>query len=141
MKLQSRGQARVWPVVGALVLVATLGANFAISRGASTQLLPQPANIPVPETVTFTDNFGGSMALDGDTLVVGAPFTEVDGVQMHGIAYIYNSDPNAPTEFTLLKSIAGSESGRDEQFGGSVSCIPASQRAMGAGCQIISQRS
>jgi hypothetical protein len=60
------------------------------------------------------------MAIDGDTLVVGAPWTEVNGAEKRGVAYIYTRNGGDPTGFTLLKSITGGDGVELDEFGWSV---------------------
>lgn len=54
--------------------------------------------IPAPEGAA---SFGESIAYDGKTLVVGAPRTNVDGVEQQGMAYIYELDPANPAQWKL----------------------------------------
>lgn len=82
--------------------------------------MPLPVTVPVPASVIFTDGFAESLAIDGDTLVVGAPDTDVNGAADQGIVYIYTRSGSDPTAFTLLKSITGSDSAARDSFGFSV---------------------
>ncbi|MDQ3248238.1 MAG: FG-GAP repeat protein, partial [Chloroflexota bacterium] len=95
-------------------------ANHAVSRGASMEAPPIPVTVPTPDSVFHTDNYGNSIAIDGDTLVVGAPWTTVNGLEQQGVAYIFTRNPNDPTGFTLLKSVTGGDSGKFHAFGWSV---------------------
>ena len=70
--------------------------------------LPLPITVPLPDTVYHTDAYGYSMASDGDMLVVGAPWTRVNGVDPQGMVYLFTRSANDPTAFTLLKSITSS---------------------------------
>ncbi len=120
MNLPPQRQGKVWAVLCGLMLLITLAAKHDVSRGASTSDLPVPVNVPIPDAVFHTDNYGESMAIDGDTLVVGAPWTVVNGADQQGVAYIFTRTTDDPTAFTLLKSITGSDSTKSHAFGWSV---------------------
>src|SRR4051812_31892804 len=109
MNVQLRRWSRVWTLFCGLILSLAFAANYVDSRGESPleiqNALPAPVDVPVPDAVFHTDNYGNSMAIDGDTLVVGAPWTNVNGVEQQGVAYIFTRDSADPQHFTLLKSI------------------------------------
>ena len=119
MNLLSR-QGKLWAVLGGLLLFTAVATDRAVSRGASLGAIPLPVNVPIPDAVFHTDTFGNSVAMDGDTLVVGAPGTDVNGAENQGVAYIYTRNPDDPTDFTLLKSVTGSDSAKNFSFGWSV---------------------
>jgi hypothetical protein len=59
------------------------------------------------------DGFGYSVALDGDTLVVGAPFTDIGTYEQAGTAYIYvrNHDGMNPNVWQLRQILVPSNPG------------------------------
>ncbi len=64
-----------------------------------------------------SDNFGISVALDGDTALVGAPFNDVDGHYNQGAAYVFVKSNGAWVEQQELVSSDGAAS---DFFGDSV---------------------
>lgn len=120
MTHQIHNRGRFWLTLCAFLFLLAATAKIGVSRAASAEILPLPINVPVPETVFHSDNFAKSMAIDGDTLVVGAPWTEVNGAEKRGVAYIYTRNGDDPTGFTLLKSITGLDGAELDQFGWSV---------------------
>lgn len=117
MKPQSQGRVIFWLMLCTLVLLIAAAADYSISQGASADTFPLPVNVPVPASVLAKDNFAKSMSIDGDTLVVGAPWTDVNGAEQQGLVYIYTRSGSDPTAFTLLKSITGSDSSAHHDFG------------------------
>jgi hypothetical protein len=68
------------------------------------------------------DRFGTALALDGDTLVVGAPFQDGDGVGVNGAegsgaAYVFVRTGTTWSQQAYLKA---SNTGADDQFGSDV---------------------
>jgi hypothetical protein len=55
------------------------------------------------------DNFGWSVSIDGNTLVVGAPFDTVSGDIYHGSAYIFQWRTVQVYLPLVLRSVAGGE--------------------------------
>jgi hypothetical protein len=62
-----------------------------------------------PGEAEFGDLFGEELALDGDTLLVGAPFAELDGAMLVGRVYVFKRDPAGVwvEQQTLLPEDAG----------------------------------
>ncbi len=90
------------------------------SRGNASADLPQPMPVPIPDTVRHTDNFGYALGMDGDWLVVGAPWSKVGDKEQQGVVYLYTRSATDPTSFTLLKSLTGSDSSDHNSFGWAV---------------------
>lgn len=76
-----------------------------------------------PEDNAAGDHFGINIALDGDTLVVGAVFddNQVAGNMDQGSAYIYEKNQGGPDNWGLIKKIEPSDGSDDQWFGSSVS--------------------
>lgn len=115
--LQSAARSAWVALLMSLILISLV---YFTSRGEPVATLPLPVNITPPDNVIHTDGFGSAMALDGDILVVGAPYTKVGGNQSQGRVYLYQRNGNSPTDFTFLKSIDGSEGGTNHYFSGAV---------------------
>lgn len=73
--------------------------------------------ILTPSDSTSDDDFGGAVAVDGDTAVVGAPVQEVAGETNQGAAYVYVRNGMTWTEQAKL---LGSDSDALDHFGSSV---------------------
>jgi hypothetical protein len=68
----------------------------AAGRGRATGA--QPSDTPVPIAVSAADgatgdNFGAGIALDGDRLAVGAPYTDLAGGANQGVVYLFARNP------------------------------------------------
>jgi hypothetical protein len=74
--------------------------------------------ILVPSDSNADDDFGGAVAIDGDTAIVGAPEQEVGGETNQGSAYIFVRD-NGGT-WTEQAKLLGSDSDALDHFGTSV---------------------
>lgn len=67
--------------------------------------------------IIFQDNFGQSVAIEGDRLVVGAPHFDVDG-EGFGFAYVFQRSGNT---WVQTQKLVSSGSALEDGFGGSVS--------------------
>ncbi|MPZ21721.1 MAG: hypothetical protein GEV06_28105, partial [Luteitalea sp.] len=102
--------------------------NLAVWRGAvaraaaallaiSVTMVPGYARAAEQEKLTAADGaadnaFGRSLALDGDTLVVGAPGAEVDGNGFQGAVYVLTRSEGTWTETAKLTAADGATSDR-----------------------------
>jgi hypothetical protein len=73
--------------------------------------------ILTPSDSTSDDDFGGAVAVDGDTAVVGAPVQDVAGETNQGAAYVYVRNG---TTWTEQAKLLGSDSDALDHFGASV---------------------
>lgn len=64
-----------------------------------------------------TSNFGASVGINGDTIIVGASFEQ----SFRGNAYLYGRNIGGPGNWGLIKTLIGSDSAADDRFGVSVS--------------------
>ncbi|MBX3404140.1 MAG: hypothetical protein KF699_12080 [Phycisphaeraceae bacterium] len=64
------------------------------------------------------DNFGSSVAIDGDTIVVGAPGDDTGGVNNHGSAYIFT---RMGTTWTQQARVIAEDGAAQDAFGRAVS--------------------
>jgi len=65
----------------------------------------------------LVDHFGWSVALDGDTLVVGSPFDDTPGVFDHGSAYVFTRNSGA---WTQQAKLLASDGVANDVFGSSI---------------------
>ncbi len=72
-----------------LLVSATLTSAQALATDLSLETKLRPAE------VQEGDNFGAALGLEGDTLVVVAPWTEIDGIERSGAVYVYRRDPES----------------------------------------------
>src|SRR5690349_1792066 len=77
--LRIRVRSRLLAIV--LVSGLTQGAAFALNLSRQAQLV-------VPD-LQDVDRFGASVAVDGDTVIVGAPGVDIGGSQTTGAAYVF----------------------------------------------------
>ena len=66
------------------------------------------------------DNFGLSLALDNDTLVVGAPLEDAGGITDSGAVYIFTGSGASWSPQGVALTASNAEAGDDDQFGASV---------------------
>ncbi len=72
------------------------------------------------EQTDHGDHFGSSLALDGDTLIVGAPFDDIVGINRTGRAVIFQRDQNGFNQWGEVKIIQASDAAAEDFFGTSV---------------------
>ena len=77
----------------------------------------QTAQLIAAPTGGNQDQFGASVAVSGDTAIVGAPYNDPNGVADQGAAYIFINSNGIWTEQTRL---LGSNAGANDYFGNSV---------------------
>ena len=77
----------------------------------------QTAQIIAAPTGGAQDQFGASVAVSGDTAIVGAPYNDPNSVGDQGAAYIFINNSGTWTEQTRL---IGSNGGAGDNFGNSV---------------------
>lgn len=63
------------------------------------------------------DEFGGSVALDGDTLLVGATGADVDGESNQGAVYLFQRDHGGPDGWGEVAKLTSPEGGAFDNFG------------------------
>jgi len=95
------------------IIVWTLQAATAIASVP----LPQKVKLSVTNAGT-TEVFGTSVAIDGDTAVVGAPGAQVGAIQTPGAVFVYTRD-NAGS-WTLQSALVASDGAFVDFFGFSV---------------------
>jgi FG-GAP repeat len=66
------------------------------------------------------DNFGGSVAISGNTVVVGASSAAIGANYYQGAAYIFERDQGGPNAWGQVKKLVSSLGTRDDHFGTSV---------------------
>jgi hypothetical protein len=77
------------------------------------------ATLTTSDGVT-NDKIGISISLDGDILVVGAPYADIGGVHNQGAAYIFVKPDTGWNDMTETARITASDGAEDDWFGNSV---------------------
>lgn len=103
-------------VVGAPGANDNMGAAYVLRRDGETWTQEAFLTAPVPDS---DDSFGQSIAVQADTLLVGAPRRSAPLVHS-GAVYVYRLDPGGP-RWILDAQITASDGGAGDNFGGSVS--------------------
>ena len=101
------------------------GAAYFFSDSAGSW--SQEAEVPDPNP-SYTDDFGAAVALSGDTALIGAPGTSVNGQYWSGAAYIYDLSGGAWTEQAELSAadgLAGDDFGTTVALDGGTALIGA----------------
>jgi hypothetical protein len=92
------------------LLVVTLGPSlYAASVVQTAELLASDRE--------RSDQFGFAVAIDGDTIAVGAPFDDNANGQLAGTVYVYEFDGAGWTE---VQKLTASDGGHQERFGWAV---------------------
>lgn len=71
-----------------------------------------------PDDLELFDNFGGSLDLDGDRLLVGTPWDDTDLLLASGSAYVF--ERQSPGGWTQVAKLIASDGDSGDYFGGSV---------------------
>lgn len=69
---------------------------------------------------TDADGFADSVAIDGDTLVVGAPYTTIGDNQLQGAVYVFLKPKSGWGHVKEVAKLTASDGKTDNEFGGSV---------------------
>jgi hypothetical protein len=93
------------------------GAVYIFTRQAGNWVLVKKLLAPDGEA---GDQFGASVALEGDTLVVGAPWHDVDGVIDRGAAYVYGRNAGGANNWGLVAELTVADGLPGDGFGNSV---------------------
>ena len=99
------------------------GTNFAVyvydrNRGGSNAW-GQVQKLAPPDGKVF-DYFGEAIAVNGDTLVIGAPGTDGAGGADYGAAYLFARTPGVSNSWTQVKKLLASDGKTSDKFGFSV---------------------
>jgi len=133
----SKSRVRLGPVFVWTVILCTLA--LAADQKSPTKLsdLPPEAQQAITSalarkspaiadfTLTASDGaddeyFGYSVAIDGNTVVVGAPLTTVNGNPDQGVAYVFVKPASGWANMTQTAELTASDGQRNDQFGNSV---------------------
>src|SRR5208282_1332497 len=69
---------------------------------------------------TSIDQFGLSVAIDGNSVVVGAPYAKIGSNQAQGAAYVFVKPATGWENMTQVAKLTASDGKADDEFGGSV---------------------
>ena len=73
--------------------------------------------VVVSDDLALADDFGWDVAIQGTTLVVGAPFADIEGVSGQGAVYVFEFVGGL---WTQVQKLTASDGGEFDQFGCSV---------------------
>lgn len=127
--------------VGAQNQTSSTGAVYVFTRTGTTWT--EQAKI-VPGDLATGDSFGAALALDGDTLVIGAPSKSSGTTLRNGVTYVYNRTGTTWSQTTKLDP---ADSVTDDRFGSSVTLsadtaiVGAPSRSYGKGLAFAFTRS
>jgi FG-GAP repeat len=117
-------------VDGNTVVVGAEGVTIGGSPTGAAYVFVKPANgwtnMTQVATLTASDDayhFGASVAVSGDTVVIGAPWTEMNGILQQGAAYVFVKPAGGWSNMTETAKLTGvhlDQKGEDH-FGSSVS--------------------
>lgn len=94
------------------------GAAFVFVRSGTTWALQQ--ELQPLDASTFAD-FGEAVAIAGDTIVVGAPGDDSDGITNAGSAYVFG---RSGTTWTQQERFVSNFAASNRRFGHAVACLP-----------------
>ena len=93
------------------------GSVYAFSRSNGTWT--RQAKLIAVDTLQG-DNFGGSIAVSGDTALIGSPFDDIDGRLDQGSSYVFTRSGSIWSQQTKLTTVDG---GQGDNFGTSVALV------------------
>lgn len=100
-------------------LGAFAGAAYVLEKSTDGSEVWIPKSKLVAPDGAITDFFGVTVALDGDTLAVGAPLVDTDGLVDRGAVYLYRRvGPDG--EWAYLRTVLADDPDPEAQFGFSV---------------------
>lgn len=114
-----------WSWLAILIAAAAIVAVAALRTGA-TSLVPTAAQLTynqktlTPDDPADADNFGYAVAIDGNTLVVGAYLADSGGQDNSGAAYVFTRPANGSSQWTQVKQLTASDGAASDQFGSAV---------------------
>ena len=106
-------------VIGADGYQGSSGAAFVYERDAGGPDNWGLAALLTPNDPTLGDRFGQCVAIEGDTIVVGAPENEDLGYHT-GSAYVFERDLGGPGAWGQVTKLLGSNSNGSDEFGRAV---------------------
>ena len=74
----------------------------------------------LPSDPIAGDNFGNSVSLNGDNLVIGSPLADLPGLANAGAAYVFTKNPAVSNGWTQIKKLTSSEGAIEDRFGSAV---------------------
>lgn len=101
---------------GVLALVLCLSGSLAAAQEETIRIEPELAKLLAADGAAG-DRFGHAIAIDGDTVVVGARFKRIGGTLV-GAAYVYQPDPDGSGPWLQVRKLLPTDGGGE--FGISV---------------------
>ncbi|MGB6223339.1 hypothetical protein [Haloferula sp.] len=77
------------------------------------------AALQAPDAEAFS-NFGQSLSLSGDTLVIGSPLWSPFGINQAGSAYLFESPPGLASDWSFIERLISSPMEAESRYGWSV---------------------
>lgn len=101
-------------VDGGTVVVGAIGIGVGNGEGGLAYVFVKPQNgwMNMTQVATLRPSdiayfFGASVAISGDTIVIGAPWTDVNGIPKEGAVYVYVKPPNGWADMTETAKLTG----------------------------------
>lgn len=117
-KLRSLAFALALALAFAFVLVLPSGLRAQAQAPAAAGAMPPNPVTASPNPPTQGEGFGAALALDGDTLVVGASTADVEGREKQGAAVIFTRD--AGGQWQPVKRLTVTDGAAFDEFGSAV---------------------
>ena len=121
---------------GAAILLLFISFVSATGAVADDSFLTPESKLTAASEATAEDQFGFSVAVNGDTMVVGVPYDDDDSCTNpqgcnSGAVYLFKSDGNTWIPYDTSSKLTASDATNGDQFGWSVA-IDGDQLAVGA---------
>lgn len=111
--------------------IADIGSSY-IFKNTGADWTPQAKPLPpLPADCGTADQYGWSVAIDGDTAVVGAPQDRIGINQAQGSAYVLERNQGGANKWGLVKILLASGGAANDRFGSAVT-ISGDKIAVGA---------
>jgi len=91
-----------------------------VKMGGGWADMTQTAKLTASDKAAY-DYFGYSVAISGDVVVVGSPYSDPGGTSSAGVAYVFVKPGGGWTDMTQTASLTASYKAQDDYFGSSVS--------------------
>lgn len=102
-----------------LGMILVVGVSAASSDSGQAEASTLTEHI-IAAPVGYAGDFGKAVALDGDWLVIGADYSDIDGEEIQGSVYVYERDGSQPSGWRYETELTASNGAEFDQFGISV---------------------
>ena len=111
--------ARIATLIGLVLLVALLGVRANADAPAAAQLAYDQVPLAANDAANGA-NFGYSVAIDGNTLVVGAYWANSGGKEKSGAAYVFTRPALGSKQWSQIARLSAADGAAFDQFGAAV---------------------